>query len=381
MADATGRPATTGPIERLEAAADELDRAEAAVAEQGEPALERLAETYDAFLEFIDEYDGKATGSGRETFQAYVEFQDELVNRVERLPDDLLARDAFEEVGELLDKRRLSEADMEEARATLEPAAELAALLEERKAARRRYREARSAVVSRRREIESAIAEHERLLEFGDADLDADLGALRDPIRSYNNSVRDAFRSFRRDASARTLLDLLDTSGDYPLVALEPAPDRLAEYLRSNPVGEEPIPRLVELADYSASKLAHYVDDPDRFRATVASQRTYLDRLNAEPLTIEWPPPAATELRFQARELIPVVDRFAPPATVSKLHDLRALTRQPDYGRLRRTAVARERLEDAERERLQSGAVEAELASLREELERLQTVLEGYPDR
>ncbi|MDZ7702302.1 MAG: hypothetical protein U5J98_09715 [Halobacteriales archaeon] len=379
MADASAAE-TTGLIERLEAAADELERAEEAVETAGEADLRELADAYESFLAFIDENDGKATGSGRETFMAYVDFQDELVSRVERLPDGLLEREAFEAVGDLLDKRRLSESDMERARETLAPAAERVELLEERRAARERFREARRAVAGRRRELEAAIDERESLLEFADADLAADLAPLREPIEGYNRSVADAFRSFQREASARAVLDLLDAAGDYPLVALEPAPDRLAEYLRTTDVGEESVPRLVELADFSASKLAHYVDDPDRFRAVVASHRGYLDRLGAEPLTVDWPPPAAAELRFRARELIAVVDRFAPEAPVARLHELRDLTRDGAYERLRRAAVARERLDDDERERLRSGAVEDELEGLREERDRLVDALERHQD-
>lgn len=372
---------TTGRIERLEAAADELERAERAVEAEGEAAVQQVADVYESFLDFIDENDGKATGSGREAFMAYVDFQDELVSRVERLPDDLLAREAFEEVGELLDKRRLSPADMERARETLAPAAEKAALLEERAEARRQYRQARSAVVSRLRAVESAIDDREQLLGYADADLDADLSPLRQPIAAYNDAVREAFRTFVRESPARAVVDLLDAAADYPLVGLDPAPERLADYLRSHAVGEEPVHRLIELADFSASKLAHYVDDPDRFRATVASNRTYLDRLDGEPLTVDWPPPAASELRFRARELIAVVDRFAPDDPVARLHELRNLTRDSEYERLRRAAVAESRLDDEERERLQSGAIEAELETLGDERDRLERALEDHPKR
>lgn len=253
-----------------------------------------MADAYESFLDFIDENDGKATGSGREAFMAYVDFQDELVNRVERLPDDLLAREAFEAVGDRLDKRRLSEDDMQRAREDLEPAAEKAALLEDRDEARRQYRQARSAVASRLREVESAIDDREQLLAYADADLDADLSSLREPIAAYNEAVRESFRTFVRESPSRAVVELLDAAADYPLVGLEPAPDRLADYLRRREVGEEPVHRLLELADFSASKLAHYVDDPDRFRAVVASHRGYLDRLDAEPLTVDWPPPAAS---------------------------------------------------------------------------------------
>jgi hypothetical protein len=381
MADATVREETGDRLDHLEAAARELERAEAAVAAEGEAALREVADAYESFLAFIDENDGKATGSGREAFQAYVNFQDELVNRVERLPDDLLARDAFEAVGDQLDKRRLSPDDMERAREALTPAAEQAALLEERVDARQRYRQARGAVQARLREVDSAVAERERLLEFADADLDADISALRDPIRAYNEAVRTGFREFKRSAPARAVLDVLDAAADYPLVGLEPAPDRLAAYLRTAPVGESSVSRLVELANFTPSKLAHYVEDPDRFRATVGANRTYLDRLDAGPLTVDWPSPPAGELRFRARELVAVVDRFADEAPVARLHALRDLTRRSDYGRLRRAAVVQERLDADERDRLRSGAVEQELETLREERERLQGALDAHPTR
>lgn len=377
MADAE----TTGRLERLEAAADELERAERAVEAEGEAAVQQVADAYESFLAFIDENDGKATGSGREAFMAYVDFQDELVNRVERLPDDLLARAAFEAVGDRLDKRRLTEDDMQRAREDLQPAAEKAALLDDRDAARRQYRQARSAVASRLREVESAIDDREQLLSYADADLDADLSPLRDPLADYNEAVSEAFRDFVRRSPARAVVELLDAAADYPLVGLDPAPDRLADYLRGREVGEEPVHRLVELADFSSSKLAHYVDDPDRFRATVASNRTYLDRLDGEPLTVDWPPPEAPALRFRARELIAVVDRFAPEAPVARLHELRDLSRDDDYERLRRAAVAQEHLDDDERERLQSGAVEAELEGLSDERGRLEAALETHPTR
>ncbi len=381
MPDATATPATDGPVAQLAAAADEVERAEAAVEEAGEAALRAVADAHESFLAFIEENDGKATGSGREAFEAYVAFQDELVTRVERLPDDLLAREAFERVGELLDKRRLSPDDMERAREALEPAAAKAVLLEDRRAARRRYRRARSAVTGRLREVESAIDRRERLLDHAEADLDADLTPLRGPVSAYDDAVREAFREHKRSAPARELLDVLDAAGDYPLVPLEPAPDRLARYLRSHPAGGEPVHRLLELADYTPSKLEHYVEDPATFRATVAGHRAYLRGLDAGPLTVGWPPPPAAELRFRARELVAVVDRFAPEPVVARLHELRDLTRSPEYGRLREAAAARERLDPGELERLRSGAVAEELERLRDQRDRLNAALEAHPER
>lgn len=381
MADVTAREGTVDHIERLESAAAAVERAEAAVSEVGEARLRAVREAYESFLAFIDENDGEATGSGREAFRAYVDFQDELVARIERLPDDLLAREAFEAVGDLLDKRRLSPDDMERARRTLGPAADRVALLEDRRAARERYRRARSAVAGRLREVESAIDDRTRLQAYADADLDADLSPIREPIEAYNVAVSAAFRDFKRTASARAVLDLLEVAADYPLVGLEPAPDALARYLRSHPAGEESVARLLELADHTRSKLAHYVDDPDRFRATVATNRTYLDGLDAGPLTVDWPPPEPGPFRFRARELVRVVDRFSPERTVAKLHALRDLTRDPEYDRLRDAAVALAALDERERERLRTGAVESELRTLRSERDRLVAALDAHPSR
>ena len=381
MADATAATEADDAVARLERLAAELERAEAAVEAEGEAALREVADARQRLLDLVDEADGAATGSGREAFRNYVQFQEDLVQAVERLPDDLLAREAFEAVVEVLDKRRLTAEDMERARETLEPAAERAALLERRDEARRRYRRARSAVRARLREVEATIDEVRDLLSFADVDLDADVSRLREPVEAYDEAVREAFGDLRSSASARELLDLLDAAAAYPLVDLGPPPEPLASYLREHPAGEEPVRRLVELAGYSPSKLAHYVDDPDTFRARVGANRRFLDGLDAEPLTVGWPPPPADELRYRARELVAVVDRFAGEGVVARLHALRDLAREPAYGRLRRTAVARERLDETDLDRLRSGAVEDRLEALRGTRERLERALEEHPQR
>ena len=387
MADATAVDAESTVAEaedavgRLERLATELERAEAAVEAEGEAALRAVAEAHDELLALVDEADGSATGSGREAFKAYVAFQEDLVSTVERLPDDLLEREAFEAVVDELDKRRLSPADMERARETLEPAAERADLLDRRAEARRRYRRARNAVEGRRREVEAAIEEREALLAFDDVDLDADVGPLREAVAAYDDAVREAFRSHLASSSAREVLAALEAAAAYPLVDLAPPPGALATYVRRHDVGEEPVHRLVELADYSASKLSHYVDDPATFRERVGGHRRYLEGLDAEPLTVGWPPPEAGRLRFLARELVPVVDRLDGEAAVARLHELRDRTREPAYERRRATAVARERLDDVARERLASGAVEAELEALRATRDRLEAALDEHPER
>jgi len=370
----------TDVADDLEAAAAELEAAEAAVEDRGEPRLKRIRDAYDDAVDLLDRYEDTATGSGGENFRAYVEFQEEFTTFVEKLDDDLPHRDAFEAALSAVDKRRLTESDFDAARDALAPAREATAVLERRSDARRAYREARRAAAKRQSALEDAIAERERLLELGEADLDAPVEDLRDPIEAYNDAVLDAFGSFREETPARDVLEFATTARRFPLVDVPSPPDDLRGYVHEQDAGGEPIPQLLEYADYSRSKLNHFVDDADELKRHVATHQTYLGRLDGSALTIEWPPAGADALRFRCDELISLVSRFAPGDVVAKLRDVRALTREPDrYGRLRNTAVAIEELGPEERERLRSGSVEAELESLRDELAVVEDVLESNP--
>jgi hypothetical protein len=72
--------------------------------------------------------------------------------------------------------------------------------------------------------------------------------------------------------------------------------------------------------------------------------------------------------------------RFASEGTIARLREVRRLTRDPDYERLRRAAAARETLTDRQRERLASGEIEAAREAAIEERERLRDALERYAD-
>ena len=110
----------------------------------------------------------------------------------------------------------------------------------------------------------------------------------------------------------------------------------------------------------------------------MATNRTYLESLSAEPLRVGWPPPAAGRLRYRTEELLSVVGRFAGEETTRALRDVRALTRDDEYGRLREAAVARSELTEAERERLRSGAVADDLETARARYRRLADALESH---
>ena len=398
MSDAARPAATDAPdaetlVADLETAREDLDRARDRVAAVGEAELETLADRYDELTALFDRYEERVTGDG--DFQTFIEFQGKVAAFTEELPDDLRRRGVFEDVDDLLQQRRLTESDWQRVRETLAPVREDVDRLDEREAARERYREARSAVQRRRRDLTDRIDDLERLQRLGAADLDAPTERLRDPIERYNDRVTAAFETFTNDAGARTVLDFLAATEYYPLVGFRTAPADLREYVDTHDPGTEPIPQLLEYAEYSRSKLDHYVDDADALKRNVATHRTFFRRLEAEPLTVSWPPPEADVLRYRARELESVVARFvggleSTPETdegvtggendpLVALREVRALPRETDYEHLRESAQARTQLGAEERERLASGAVDADLERSREARDRLDEALETYP--
>ncbi len=367
------------PLTDLRNADEACREAESAISEHGETQIETVADAYDRATKLLKRYEGKATGTG--DFKAFVEFQGQFADLVENLPDDLPARESFERAEDITDKRRLSEGDFDRIRATLDPAEEVASLLERRRAVRERYRNARHRVANRITELGERIDDLKRLQELGEADLDAPTEMLREPIEAANDAISSAFRTFKRESSVREVVRFLTATEQYPLVAFESPPDDLRTYVLEKDAGEKSIPDLLELARYSRSKLDHYVADPAELKRAVATNETYLDRLDADPLQVGWPPAPANELRWWCEEAIRVADRFAPPDAVAKLRDVQRLTHDSRFDSLRTSAQARAELTDDERDRLARGAVEDDLQQARERKTELTEALSEFPDR
>jgi hypothetical protein len=355
---------------------------ESRIADHGEETVEKVADAYDRATDLLDRYEGQATGTGKENFKNFIQFQERFSSLVEELPDDLPERDAFEDADDRFDKRRLSESDFAAARDRLAAASDIAGLLDERREALAEYREVRREVGHALVDVREEISERERLVELGDADLDAPVEEIRDPIEAYNEAVGEAFREFRSSASAREVLSFVAATEDYSLVEFRDPPDALESYVETREVGTEPISDLLEYARYSNSKLDHYVEDPTALKRAVATNETYLERLNADPLRLDWPPRSAADLRWRIEELISVVARFADDEVVSKLRDVQSVVRDADrFERLRTAAEAKTELSDSEREQVASGAIESELAALREKKARLEDARDEYPER
>ena len=303
-----------------------------------------------------------------------------------------MAAEAFQEASDRMDKRRLSESDFEFARERLSAAREAVELLERREAAHDDYRSARHEAKQRRKDLHSEADRLRRIRRLGDADLTTSLDPLREPVEAYNEAVREAFDTFRTTRSARELFDLLTAGASRPLVGFDRPPGDLTEYIQSAPAGEEPLSTLREYADYSPSKLDHYVEDPGALRTHVSVYQTYLTRLGPEPLEIEWPPAEAGVVRARLGELAPLVRRLdtvvgegdddeAAADSESIEHyrrQLSRMTRTEEYARLRRVAVADAELSDEEFDRLAAGTVEDDLAAVEAGIDAIDAALDSY---
>jgi hypothetical protein len=364
-------------VAELDAANREYERLAERVAEHGADPLDRVAGACQQVDRLFERYEDRATDY--DDFEGYLEFQDAFVEFVNDLPEGLPARDAFEEADDIFQRSRLKEKHFARAREALEPARDLATLYGDWQAARQRYSDARYAVERRLETVEERIVDLEQTLEYGEADLEAPVERLREPITAYDEAVGEAFTEQKRSAPARETLAVLAAAADEPLLDARRPPRRLLEYLDESPVGEESVSKLLEYAGYSNSKLGHYVDDPAAFQRAVAANETYLTRLDAEPLTVGWPPPGTADLRWWAGAAESVVRRFAPESVVASLRQVRELTYDEASERLREAAVAEAELDERERERLRTGAVEDDLEAAHETRDLLASALSEHP--
>ncbi|PSP56538.1 hypothetical protein BRC82_01925 [Halobacteriales archaeon QS_1_67_19] len=195
MSDATDPADPPGKLADADAAyLDVQERIDA----HGEETVEDVADAYDRATDLLDRYEDQATGTGRENFKQFVAFKSKFGSLVEDFSEELPVYGAFDAAGDRFDKNRLNERDFERARADLEPAAEIAGLLGERADALARYRQVRRETERAVAELADEIAARERLVELGEADLDAPVETIREPIETYNEAVEDAFAEFNR---------------------------------------------------------------------------------------------------------------------------------------------------------------------------------------
>ena len=351
---------------------DELVEIESRIDSLGEDRVEAAADAYRQAHRVLDQYEEDAVGTG--DFGSYVKFEGAFAAATD-VSADALAADAFAAADEAVEKRRLSERDFAAAREALEPAAEYVELLRDRDDAVDAYRDARKAARDARDRLAERLAELREIAGMADANLEADVERLREPVVTYNEAVLEGFREFYKTESAHAVFDFLERADRTPFVDVDVPPTDLREYVDEHAAGEEPLATLLEYADYSTSKLDHYVDDPGALRSAVAVHRTYIERLDGEPFTLAWPPKPGDELAYAIDELVPLVSRFADEDAVATLRSVRKLARSEGYAELRRAAAVRETLDEAELELLRSGAIDDRVATAESTLALVDEVL------
>ncbi|MFW6000457.1 MAG: DUF7118 family protein [Halorubrum sp.] len=357
---------------RLRERYDELRRIESRIDDHGRERVEAAADAYRRANRILDRYEEDAVGSG--DFESYVRFRGEFGDAVD-VDGDVPAGEAFEAADEAVDKRRLSESDFAAARDALAPAGEFVDLLEAYDDAVDDYRAARKDAREARKRLDARLTELREVAGMADADLDADLDRLREPIEAYDEGVRAAFREFFKSASAREVFDFLDRADATPFVDVDVPPTDLAEYVETHAAGEEPPATLLEYADYTNSKLEHYVDDPGALRTAVAVHRTYFERLDGEPLTLDWPPKPGGELVYEIDELVPLVGRIADDDVVATLRSVRERARSDEYERLRRAAEVRDALDGDDLALIERGEADDRVAEAERTLSLVDDVL------
>lgn len=357
-------------IDRFGAAAGAYQAATTGLPDSELDEVAALAERLQQFRSLLDGYEDRATGSG--DFRGYLEFRTEVETFVAELPDDLPQRTAFETARDHLEQRRLRPSHFETAREALSPAQDRVDQLAERRAAADELRTIRTALEERLTARETEIDRLRSLAAYDDVPVETSIEPLRTPITAYNDAVTQAFNRFHRDVPATTVIELFGLSDRYPLVDLPPPPAGLAGALERHGLADATVSELVDYADFSRSKLGHYVDEADVVQPLLRDHRQYFTEMDATPFTLEWPPPPADTLWWESRQLIAVLDRFADAETIARLRSVRSLARDADrYAMLRRVAIAREDLSAAERRLLADGrrpAVRDHLVARREQL-------------
>ncbi|ERG95949.1 hypothetical protein [Haloquadratum walsbyi] len=364
---------TESVLIELQDAAERYETITTQIDNTGHDAVVETADAYRRATGLLDKYIDSATGTG--DFQAYVEFQNKFLGCVEELPDELPAREAFETAADRLDSRRLSEGDFASAREDLAPAKKYIEQLESYNQITEEIKTARRNVTLHRRKINDAIDMHNEALSFADVDFDSPVEQLLDPIKAYNDQLRSEFNEFITTASVAAVIDFLEYADLFPLVAFQSPPPDLRRFARESPDANESIPTVLEFASYSGSKLDHYATDPALLQTTVAVHQTFLERLDADPLIIERPPPTAGTLRQFSGEAISILGRFASEETIAHLRAIRDQSYEDSYDRLRTALRAQTDLSANERERLRTGTMADERDMLIEARDRLTEAL------
>lgn len=264
-------------------------------------------------------------------------------------------------------------------RRALEPLEEIAGLRDERNRVEKEIRRQKKARRKKRRELEERAR---RLRSLRDTRLDPGaeeyIHSIQERLDRVNERIVGVLDALVSNAPTREVIRLLGDVGIRPELGLPRAPDKsgLMGFLGSHPVGNEPIYRVLEYADYSDSRLSHYVDRPREFKDAMSANLAYLEKITdirrlAPKLQVE--PGGMLARRLSAlTSLVSRAGSLVEKDTSGLVQELREMRREVlsgEYARHFSSYRRIQRLSQEERRLVEAGAVEDELAEVERRLE------------
>ncbi len=355
---------TEEEVKRLREALDTVEDA-------GADALRRTRSLKQRFEAGIREYRDRA--SGRDDFGSYVEFRSIAAAVEEAVEDeeDVYGAEVLEKAAARFDRRTMREKHFDRAEedlTELEDAVQALDTAEEMRSEVESLRHRLSREIGR---LEDEIDELEHEIERAERYADVDYTELVEMLESYNENVREDFRSFRDQVSAADVVRLGARAGEHPFVPGQPVSledaDRLEEV-----AGDRSAEEVLEIMEHSKSKLEHYVDSAVEFRRAVP--RSFLEGFDGSAFEIDFDE-AADVVRYEAPELLKEVSKFADEETIDLLRRIRRLAMDDDYERMRKAYVDAGDV-DVDELRQQKTEVEAEIEEVRRQLRDVEDELE-----
>jgi len=350
----------------------------------------RLVELEDIFgrtNSTIVEFDGKPN--------KYV-YRVELVKQLDKIArkiqnsSKLSAEDIekFDLVLSFLKKWRFTSA--KDALKTIEP---LAGLRVKKKGLVEDYRKGHNRLKERRKTLKREISRLEGLVEYPDVD-EEDIALQRELLQDYNLKISELMRGFVQESSSREVIKtgldaLYHPELRFPHPYDQQSASELYIFLRSEKIGDEPVYKLLEYYRYSQDRLAHYLDDPARFKEVAESNVAWLESLNElgkrSTAKIAFGDDGAS-INMQITRVIPFISKIGkftnidPDDAVEYLLSLRKFIASGKYEVILESDRLKGIYTTDEIQKMKDGGLGEEVESLKDELKEIEEELEVIPE-
>ncbi|MDY6765077.1 MAG: hypothetical protein SV377_05240 [Halobacteria archaeon] len=351
----------------------ELKRARQRIEDIG---LEKAKKTHDFYSELsetMDEYREDAVGTG--DFETYVEFQgilDDMLERVKKNQDEIHRPEDFERVIDDFEKRVIRESDFRHAESTLSDVRELSETIDRINEIEKELRYEKGKLERRKSELESRLKSIKRKIDTAKGVSDIDPSPLVSLIESYNSSVETDFEEFYNNAPAIKVARIGEKARDFPLADIKPLDKETVRILERTGMGRKTVSEVLEYADYSDSKLSHYIDKPEEFRRNVS--QTWFKLLSADDFKISVETPQNL-IKHKVPELVRVVGEFGSDETVRKLREIHSIAERGEYAPMRRAYLSEKETGDKNLEDLQEEKedIESEIGEIKSKIDEIES--------